>query len=101
MHHRPPILTCHNETDSVPGVAYPGLAMALTADPDLDGTEVFVLTAMLGADGLVDANVSDDQADEIALSSPLPIPSIDVVKLTNGIDVYPAPAESLSRQAPA
>lgn len=93
------ILTCHNETDSVPGVAYPGLAIALTADPDLDGTEVFVLTAMLGADGLVDANVSDNQADEIALSSPLPIPSIDVVKLTNGIDVYPAPAVALTAGA--
>ncbi len=93
------VLVCHNERDSVPGVEYPHLAIALTADPDLDGTEVFVLTAMLGADGLVDANVSDNQADEIALSSPLPLPSIDVVKLTNGIDVFPAPAVAVTAGA--
>jgi len=51
---------------------------------------------MLGADGLVDANVSNNQAAEIALAQPLPIPSIELVKLTNGIDVFPADPVALT-----
>lgn len=90
------VLVCHNDTDAVPGVPYPRLGVQLLADPELVGTEVFVLTAMLGADGLVDANVSNNQADEIALAQPLPIPSIELVKLTNGIDVFPADPVALT-----
>ncbi len=90
------VLVCHNDTDAVPGVLYPGLAVQLLAASDLDGTEVFVLTAMLGADGLVDKNVSNNQADEIALSELVPVSAVELSKLTNGVDVFPADMPALT-----